>query len=113
VPETRWTELYLDIDQRKLTPKPADGEQQASFEAMGDGLLTFWADPFDRDTELTGPAAASLTVSSTTAEADPFLTLRVQDPAGNDVTFPAAMDPHGAATAGCHRRGRPSPPPGG
>jgi hypothetical protein len=94
VPETRWTELYLDIEQRKLTPNPAEGGQQESFEAMGDGL-TFWTDPFDRDTELTGPATASLTVSSTTTEADLFLTLRVQDHAGNDMTFPAAMDPHG------------------
>jgi len=94
VPETRWTELYLDIEQRKLTPKPAEGEQQGSFEAMGDGL-TFWTDPFDRDTELTGPAAASLTLSSITTEADLFLTLRVQDPAGTDVSFPAAMDPRG------------------
>jgi len=94
LPGTRWTELYLDIDQRKLTPRPAAGGQQEWFEATGDGL-TFWTDPFDRETELTGPAAASLTVSSTTNEADLFLTLRVQDPAGNDVTFPAAMDPQG------------------
>jgi hypothetical protein len=63
-PETRWTELYLDIEKRKLTP------------------------------------AASLTVSSTTTEADLFLTLRVQDHAGNDGTFPAAMDPHGGIGSG-------------
>jgi hypothetical protein len=63
------------------------------------------------DTELTGPAAASLTVSSTTTEADLFLTLRVQDPAGNDVTFPAAMDPTAASgLAGSARRcARPTP----
>ena len=48
---------------------PAEGEQQDSFEAMGDGL-TFWTDPFNRDTELTGPAAASLTISSTTTRAE-------------------------------------------
>jgi uncharacterized protein len=76
VPETLWTEFYLDIEQRKLTPKSAEDEQQESFEAMSDGL-TFWTDSFDDDTELTGPAAASLTVSSTTTEADVFLTLRV------------------------------------
>jgi uncharacterized protein len=94
VPETRWTELYLDIERGRLTREPVTGSQQGSFEAMGD-YRTFWTDPFDRDVELTGPASARLTVSSTTTEADLFLALRVQDPNGGDVTFPTAMDPHG------------------
>jgi hypothetical protein len=63
VPETRWTELYLDIEQRKLAPKPPEGEQQGSFEAMGDGL-TFWTDPLEHDTERSArptPGAVSRT----------------------------------------------------
>jgi hypothetical protein len=39
-------------------------------------------------------------VSSTTAEAGLFLVLRVQDPDGRDVTFPGALDPHGAVAFG-------------
>jgi hypothetical protein len=39
-------------------------------------------------------------VSSSTADADLFLVLRVQDPGGRDVTFPGALDPHGAVAFG-------------
>ena len=45
-------------------------------------------------TEITGPVAARLFVSSTTADADLFCVLRVLAPDGSDVTFPGAIDPH-------------------
>ena len=41
--------------------------------------------PLEEDTEITGPLAAQLWVSSTTEDMDLFLTLRNIDPAGNDV----------------------------
>ena len=50
--------------------------------------------------EITGPAAASLLISSTTSDADIFLTLRVLDPDGIDVSFVAANDPHGVIATG-------------
>ena len=46
------------------------------------------------DTEITGPVAAAVYVSSTTSDADIFLVLRVFDPAGAEVVFQGAVDPH-------------------
>jgi predicted acyl esterase len=99
VPGTRWTELHLDTGRERLASERPAEERPASFAAMGDGL-TFWTEPFSEPMELTGPASARLTVSSTTTEADLFLALRVQDPDGRDVTFPSAMDPHGGVGFG-------------
>jgi predicted acyl esterase len=49
--------------------------------------------PFAHETELTGPLAARLHVSSDTVDADLFLTVRVFDPAGDEVLFQGAIDP--------------------
>jgi predicted acyl esterase len=69
------------------------------FEALGDGL-TFTTEPLAEPTEITGPAVARLFASSTTADADLFLTLRVLDPHGNDITFVSALDPAGVVGMG-------------
>src|SRR5262249_54466507 len=45
-------------------------------------------------TEVTGPLAATLYVSSETTDADLFLVLRLFDPDGAEVTFQGANDPH-------------------
>jgi hypothetical protein len=58
--------------------------------------------------ELTGSGSASLRIASSTPDADLFLTLRVQDPQGRDVTFPSAMDPRGAVGFGWLRKTDPS-----
>jgi predicted acyl esterase len=60
---------------------------------MGDGLQ-FRSAPLTEPTEFTGPAAAKLWVSSTTEDADLFLTLQVFDPDGQEITFQGALDPH-------------------
>jgi predicted acyl esterase len=44
--------------------------------------------------EITGPVAAKLFISSSTANADLFLVLRVFAPDGSEVTFQGAQDPH-------------------
>ncbi|WP_326621242.1 CocE/NonD family hydrolase [Streptomyces decoyicus] len=96
---TRWTAFHLDLVRGALAPAADPGERSAEFEALGDGL-TFWTEPLAEELELTGPASASLRVASSTTDADLFLTLRVQDPDGRDVTFVSAMDPHGAIGLG-------------
>ena len=48
----------------------------------------------ERETEITGPSAAKLFVSSSTPDADLFVVLRVFDPDGEEVTFQGAIDPH-------------------
>lgn len=96
---TKWTAFHLDLDHRALAPSAAPAERSAGFDALGDGL-TFWTEPLTDELELTGPASASLRVASSTTDADLFLTLRVQDPGGRDVTFVSATDPHGAVGLG-------------
>jgi predicted acyl esterase len=95
---TQWTKFYLDAAGGTLSREPV-AASRAEFDALGDGL-TFWTEPLAEALELTGPAAASLTVASSTADADVFLTLRVQAPDGRDVTFTSAVDPHGAIALG-------------
>jgi uncharacterized protein len=56
--------------------------------------VTFRMAPFREDTEIIGPLAAKLWVSSSTTDADLFLIVRVFDPAGKEVTFQGALDPH-------------------
>ena len=99
---TQWTKLYLDL------AKPDDSEgkgingtlarsnpaQTASrtYEATGGSHghppakgISLVTPPMAEDTEITGPVAAQLYVSSTSEDMDLFLTIRNIDPAGNDV----------------------------
>jgi len=109
---TQWTKLYLDLSKpdaegdgiagtlAKAKPSvlarrsyAASGASHAghasasstSLAAGGGGGLSFVTPPLEQDTEITGPLAAQLWVSSTTEDMDLFLTLRNIGPDGNDV----------------------------
>jgi hypothetical protein len=56
--------------------------------------LRFTTQPFTEETEFTGPMAARIWISSTTADADLFLILQLFDPDGNEVTFEGSTDPN-------------------
>jgi predicted acyl esterase len=90
---TRWTKFYLDPDGRTLSDKPTNTSAKLEYEAMGDGL-TFMSAPLSEPTEITGPSAAKLFVSSSTKDADVFVVLRVFAPDNSEVTFQGAIDPH-------------------
>jgi predicted acyl esterase len=96
---TRWTELHLHPQGLNLAEEAPAESAGVAFEALGDGL-TFVTEPFTEEAEITGPAAARLYVSSTTTDADLFLTLRVLDPDGKDVTFVSGLDPAGVVGMG-------------
>jgi putative CocE/NonD family hydrolase len=96
---TIWTKLHLHTQSRTLSEEPPATSAGVDFEALGDGL-TFTAEPLVEPTEITGPAVARLFASSTTVDADLFLTLRVLDPHGNDITFVSALDPAGVVGMG-------------
>lgn len=96
---TRWTHLYLDPQGMMLSPNPLTTDRSLNYDTMGDGL-TFSTPPFIEDTELTGPSALRLFISSSTVDADLFVVLRVFDPQGKEVVFQGALDPHTPVSQG-------------
>ena len=89
---TVWTPLYLKGDlSLGESEDPAVGALE--YQALGEGLHLF-TEPFTQETEITGPLAAKLFISSTTTDADLFLILQLFDPAGNEVTFEGSTDPN-------------------
>jgi hypothetical protein len=92
IPRTQWTRFHL-AQGDKLTLNPPREAATVGFDALGDGL-TFLSEPMREPTEITGPVAAKLQVSSSTEDADIFLVLRVFAPDLKEVTFQGALDPH-------------------
>ena len=90
---TRWTKLYLWPDRSRLSTAPPGAASRVAYRADSAGV-TFTGPALAAETEITGPVAARLFVSSTMADADLFCVLRVLAPDGSDVTFPGAIDPH-------------------
>ena len=90
---TKWTKFYLDPAARTLGPKPPKSAGSVTYDGLGEGV-TFRSAPLDKATEITGPSALKLWVSSATADADIFAVLRVFDPKGVEVVFQGALDPH-------------------
>ena len=93
LPATVWTKFYLDPGEHSLSLQPPAEDTEISFAAMGDGL-TFMSAPLTEQTEITGPLAAGLRISSSTEDADVFLVFRVFSPDLREVTFAGAIDPH-------------------
>jgi predicted acyl esterase len=93
LPATVWTKFYLDPDSQTLSLQPPAQAADIGFAAMGDGL-TFMSRPLTEDTEITGPLAADLRISSSTEDADLFVVFRVFSPDMREMTFAGAIDPH-------------------
>ena len=96
---TKWTKFYLDAENMALTTEPPAKAQSARFRAMKE-TLTFMSAPLEAETEITGPMAAKLFVSSSTIDADLFLSFRVFDPEGKEVLFVGAVDPNAPISLG-------------
>ncbi|MCO5066754.1 MAG: CocE/NonD family hydrolase [Rhizobiaceae bacterium] len=90
---TEWTKIFLDCSSQELdrTAKTAPG--QFSFEAMKE-TVTLMSPPLEEELEITGPLAAKLYVSSSTTDADLFLTFQAWSPEGEEVEYQGALDPH-------------------
>jgi predicted acyl esterase len=93
LPETQWTKFYLDGATASLSHDRPEGASTTSFEGLSDGL-TFLTPPLAEEMKIIGPAAARLRVSSSTADADLFLVVRVFTPDLKEVTYSGAQDPH-------------------
>ncbi len=90
---TRWTRFYLDPVKRTLSQKPVKGKGGIEYEALGDGV-TFLSPPLEKETEITGPLAAKVFLSSSTTDADLFAVFRVFAPDGKELVYQGALDPH-------------------
>ena len=89
---TEWTKLYLDPADYRLVDKSLMREGSVTYGGFSDGV-TFLTPPLEAETEITGPIAAKLYVSSETTDADLFLVVRVFTPNMQEVTFQGALDP--------------------
>ena len=93
IPRTRWTKFHLAADAQKLVADAPAGSATVTFDAMSDGV-TFLTEPLAEETEICGPMAVKLHVSSSTADADMFVVLRVFTPDMKEIVFQGALDPH-------------------
>ncbi len=94
IARTLWTKYFLDISDGSLKTAETGAKAYAiAFDALGDGL-TFITAPLAHTTEVTGPSAARLFVSSSTTDADLFLVLRVFSADMKEIVFQGAIDPH-------------------
>lgn len=96
---TEWTTWHLEAGDLGLGPDQPGQQASASFDALGEGL-DFRTAPFESRTEITGPIACRLWVSSSVSDADLFLVLRLFDESGSEVLFEGAVDPQMPLTQG-------------
>ena len=92
LPRTNWTKFHLDQKDQLLSQSARAEQGVVEFDALGDGV-TFVTQPLAEETEITGPIAARLQVSSSTKDADLFLIVRAFAPDFRDLTFAGALDP--------------------
>ena len=93
IARTNWTKLYLHAEGHLLGEAAPEQADSATYAGLSDGV-TFVSPPLKRETEITGPLASKLWVSSETGDADLFLVLRLFTPDFREVTFQGALDPH-------------------
>src|SRR6266480_4929491 len=93
IARTRWTKFHLDPAGHALVSESPKNAASVSYDALGDGV-TFISAPLGSETEITGPLAARLFVSSSTTDADLFLVFRVFSPDMREAVFMGAIDPH-------------------
>src|ERR671931_447255 len=86
---TQWTRFYLDARDQTLTRDSVQREAVVTYPGLGDGV-TFLSPPLPAETEITGPIAAKLFVSSASTDADLFVVVRVFTPNLKEVTFQGA-----------------------
>jgi hypothetical protein len=93
IPRTEWTKFYLHPEENGLFTAPPKKKGAVTYAGLGEGV-TFITPPLEKETEITGPIAAKLWVSSATKDADLFLVVRVFSAEMNEVVFQGALDAH-------------------
>jgi len=90
---TKWTKFYLQPEGQTLGREAPKSAGSVAYDASGDGA-TFLSPALEQETEITGPLAARLFVSSSTTDTDLFLIFRVFAPDLREIVFQGAIDPH-------------------
>jgi predicted acyl esterase len=90
---TKWTKLFLDARSSSLGWGAPTAEGSATFPSMSEGVR-WMSPPLEKETEITGVMALKLFVSSSTADADLFVTVQAFSPNGREVVFQGTIDPH-------------------
>jgi uncharacterized protein len=90
---TQWTKFYIEPAGMTISQSPQMKVGSVTYAGLGDGV-TFLTGPLEHETEITGPIAAKLWISSATEDADLFLVVRVFTPDLKEVTFQGALDAH-------------------
>lgn len=90
---TDWTAMYLQADGLRLSADVPVRPGTVRYQALGDGI-TFLSPPVESVTEITGPVACKVFISSETEDADLFVILRVFTGDMAEVTFKGANEPH-------------------
>lgn len=90
---TKWTKLFLDAENGSLDWRAPKEGASATFPAASEGL-TWMSPPLEHETEITGVMALKLFVSSSTTDADLFVTVQAFAPDGREVEFQGTIDPH-------------------
>ena len=93
IERTQWTKMYLDADNNLNHQHSVTSSSSLSYEAMGEGL-NFKSKPFEQETEITGPLALKLFISSSTADTDLFVVMRLFSDQDKEVVFQGAVDPY-------------------
>jgi uncharacterized protein len=92
IARTDWTRYYVDVAGEALSLEPVAESSSISYEPFGPGVTLMTA-PFTEATEITGPIAAKLFMSSSSEDVDLFLVLNLYDPDGLEVLFEGATEP--------------------
>ena len=68
---TKWTKYFIDPTDMSLSRSSQKKSSKITYGGFSDGV-TFMTPPLKKETEITGPIAAKLFVSSATSDADLF-----------------------------------------
>jgi predicted acyl esterase len=83
----------LNASDVSLDSSSSKTQSHIDYDPLGEGI-TFRTAQLEHQTEVTGPVTATIYMSSSTEDADLFLTLHLFDPEGEEVTFQGSLDPH-------------------
>ena len=93
IERTQWTKMYLDADNNLNHQHSVSSTSSLSYEAMGEGL-NFKSKPFEQETEITGPLALRLFISSSESDTDLFVVMRLFSDTDKEIVFQGAVDPY-------------------